>query len=89
MIEGRVFAGSWSDHFAAWQPTWRPHTLLLRYEKITAHPEEAVAQLGDFLQLRPLAGRIPEFEELRQLTLMGQSATRTAHCDLGHSTENV
>jgi sulfotransferase family protein len=67
VIEGRVFAGSWSEHFAAWQPTRRPNTLLLRYEEITARPEEAVARLGDFLHRQPLGGRIPEFEELRRL----------------------
>jgi hypothetical protein len=67
VIEGRVFAGSWSEHLAAWQPTRRPHTLLLRYEEITARPEHAVARLGDFLRLAPHDGRIPEFEELRRL----------------------
>lgn len=67
VIEGRVFAGSWSDHFAAWQPTWRPHTLLLRYEEITARPEHAVEEIGNFLRLAPLGGRVPAFEELRTL----------------------
>jgi hypothetical protein len=67
VIEGRVFAGSWSDHFAAWQPTWRPHTLLLRYEEVTAQPERAVEEIGDFLRLTPVGGRMPEFAELRTL----------------------
>jgi hypothetical protein len=67
VVEGRVFAGSWSDHYIAWQPAYRPHTLLLRYEEITRDPAGTIAQLASFLRITALGTEAPGFATLKLL----------------------
>jgi hypothetical protein len=67
VIEGRVYAGSWSNHFTAWNPLERPNTLFLRYEDITQDTDRFIRQLGDFCRVAPQSARPPSFEELHAL----------------------
>lgn len=53
IIVGKTPFGSWSDHLRRWAPSRRAGTLLLRYEDITARPDDAVEQLAAFLNQRP------------------------------------
>jgi hypothetical protein len=66
IIAGACQFGSWSAHYSAWHPRTRAQTLFLRYEDLVAHPAEIIAPLSAFLNLPPVEGRIPTFEELRQ-----------------------
>jgi len=67
VINGGVFAGSWSDHYIAWQPKIRPHTLLLRYEDITADPEQAVKAIASFIGVPPCGTLGHDFTNLRRM----------------------
>lgn len=67
VVEGRVFAGSWSDHYIAWQPAYRPHTLLLRYEEIVRDPAGTIAQLASFLRIPALSSEVPGFASMKLL----------------------
>ena len=67
VIRGEIFAGSWSDHYVAWQPKYRPHTLLLRYELIVADPGDAIRQISSFLRLPPIKDFSIDFEALNSL----------------------
>jgi hypothetical protein len=67
VIEGRVYAGSWSDHFASWGPLERPNTLFLRYEDIVQDSDSLIRQLGEFCRVAPGSTRPPSFEELHTL----------------------
>lgn len=66
ILAGACQFGSWSAHYLAWCPRSRPQTLFLRYEDLVSRPAEIIAQLAAFLNLPPVEGRIPTFEELRQ-----------------------
>jgi hypothetical protein len=67
VIEGRVYAGSWSDHFTTWNPLERPNTLFLRYEDMTRDTDNLIRQLGEFCRVAPRSARPPSFEELHAL----------------------
>jgi len=67
VIKGHVFAGSWSQHYIAWQPKLRPHTLLLRYESIISNPSGAITEIASFLRLNPVANFSLTFESLKSL----------------------
>ncbi|WP_072436173.1 MULTISPECIES: sulfotransferase domain-containing protein [Burkholderia] len=67
VVCGNCFAGSWSDHYVAWQPKLRPHTLLLRYEEIVKDPGRTVAALSDFLRIQPHKNFDLTFEGLKGL----------------------
>ena len=67
VIDGRVYAGSWSDHYLRWQPRDRPNTLFMRYEDITFDPESAVKELADFLDLTPHRMTATDFDRLHRL----------------------
>jgi hypothetical protein len=67
VIDGNVYAGSWSDHYLQWQPKTRPNTLFLRYEDITREPDRAVRELAQFFDLSPLRPFSIEFEQLHQM----------------------
>ena len=67
VIDGRVYAGSWSDHYLRWRPRVRPNTLFLRYEDITGDPEKAVKDLADFLDLTPHRSLKTDFDQLQRL----------------------
>lgn len=65
VIAGACQFGSWSDHYAAWQPRRRPNTLFLRYEQLVTNPSEVIPKLAEFLHVTPTDGRVPSFGELR------------------------
>jgi len=65
VVAGRVWAGSWSNHVAHWALTWRPDTLVLRYENLCGAPERATAQIADFLGLPAPAAAKVDFAELQ------------------------
>lgn len=68
IIDGLSFSGSWSSHFAAWNPTTRPNTLFLRFEDAARDPNGTILQLSDFLQ-KPRTGNFDQsFEELNALS---------------------
>jgi hypothetical protein len=67
VIMGKVGFGSWSDHIRAWNPLQRPDTLLLRFEDVCRSPEEAVAQLGEFLRRKPVGAFRSSFAKLQSL----------------------
>ncbi|MDR6481601.1 UNVERIFIED_ORG: hypothetical protein ABIC72_002667 [Burkholderia sp. 1988] len=67
VIKGEVFAGSWSDHYIAWQPKIRAHTLLLRYEMIVADPNRAIRAISSFLRIKPSDDFCVPFEALRSI----------------------
>lgn len=64
VIDGDVFAGSWSGHFKNWDPQFRKSTLLLRYEVISNNPRLLVKELGAFLELLPVKAFTRSFSEL-------------------------
>ncbi len=49
VIDGDVYAGSWSEHFVTWDPLRRPQTLLLRYEDIANDHAALIGSLEGFL----------------------------------------
>jgi hypothetical protein len=67
IIEGRVYAGSWSDHFNSWRPIDRPHTLFLRFEDMVARPDELVGRLSGFMGVQPLTTGVRSFTDLHGL----------------------
>jgi len=67
VIKGEVFAGSWSEHYIAWQPKIRAHTLLLRYEMIVADPRRAISEISSFLRINPSNDFCMPFETLRSI----------------------
>ncbi len=67
IIDGDVYAGAWSDHFAAWNPLERPNTLLLRYEEITADVNGLIGRLRAFAKVEPVASGPRPFQALHQM----------------------
>jgi hypothetical protein len=67
IIDGNVYGGSWSEHFAAWQPMSRPRTLLLRYEEITMNSDRLAKQLGAFCSVKQVSAKHRHFTALHQL----------------------
>jgi hypothetical protein len=67
IIDGDVYAGSWSEHFAAWQPSSRPRTLLLRYELIVRNSDTLVKHLGAFCSVKPVSATHRSFTDLHRL----------------------
>lgn len=65
IILGDTPFGSWSGHYRGWQPATRPNTLLLRFEDITARPDDAIEQLADFLGTRPTGRFMGDFVTLQ------------------------
>jgi len=66
-IDGRVYAGSWSEHCLNWLPRHRQNTLLLRYEAITDDPNQAVEDVAAFLGMLPVRDFSIDFSYLHQL----------------------
>jgi sulfotransferase family protein len=67
IIDGNVYAGSWSEHFSAWQPLSRPRTLLLRYEEIVRNSHRLVEQLAWFCSAKPISVAHRSFTDLHRL----------------------
>ncbi len=67
VIDGKVYAGSWSDHFGEWRPIERPRTLMLRFEEITRDPGAMISRLCDFISVKPRATRLRTFDDLHNL----------------------
>jgi len=65
IIRGEVYGGSWSDHYKTWAP--RPHSLLLRYERVAAEPDLAAVEMARFLAV-PVVGRCTtSFSTMQQM----------------------
>ncbi|GJL92364.1 MAG: hypothetical protein DHS20C04_20230 [Hyphococcus sp.] len=62
---GATGFGPWAAHLDAWRPKKRPDTLFLRYEDITAAPEDAVMKVSAFLKKKPLRSEPPSFANLK------------------------
>lgn len=65
IIAGETPFGSWSGHVRGWAPTTRKDTLFLRFEEITARPDDAIEQLADFLRVRPSGRFTGDFHTLQ------------------------
>jgi hypothetical protein len=66
LIEGKVWPGSWSKHFAAWYPETRPRTLLLRYEDLQFDIDGSCHAIAKFLGVQLKAPFTQSFEELNR-----------------------
>lgn len=65
LIRGEIFPGFWADHYTAWKPRRRHHTLLLRYEDLTRDPIEACHKIAGFIG-KPARARLTlGFSDLR------------------------
>jgi len=54
VIQGNVYAGSWSDHLDSWiQPNQARPTLILRYENITKDLRTLIEALKRFCKIEP------------------------------------
>lgn len=67
VIAGQHRFGTWSRHVAAWRPWERPHTLLVRYEDMTADLPRVLEQISAFLKRDILTDRIPDRETVAGL----------------------
>ncbi len=66
IIMGAVGYGSWSDHYRAWNPLNRPHTLFLKYEELITETEEAIENIAAFIGVRPVRQFSKTFEDLHK-----------------------
>ena len=64
VIEGRVYAGSWANHFES--ISTRRNRLLLRYEDLVRRPSESTQKISEFIGMRPVAEFTLGFEEMHQ-----------------------
>ena len=64
VVLGDDFVGLWSEHVASWAFSKRPNTLVLRYEDLTAGDPKALASIGEFLGLEPIAAFDVDFQAL-------------------------
>jgi hypothetical protein len=67
VIDGQVYAGSWSQHFVTWRPFERPATLLLRYEEITQNTDALIELLAAFCLIKPQSAPARSFADLHCL----------------------
>jgi hypothetical protein len=67
IIEGKIWPGSWSAHFTAWNPEGRPNTLLLRYEDLKFDLDGACVKIAQFLGIEQCAAFTQNFDELNRL----------------------
>src|SRR5262245_24085236 len=51
IVMGKVWPGSWSDHFREWNPIRRPNTLLVRYEHLKNSTASVCTEISEFLQV--------------------------------------
>ena len=56
--------GVWSRHVQAWYPWQRPHTLLVRYEDMTADLPSVLSALAAFLKLPIVSEKLPSRSDL-------------------------
>lgn len=59
-IEGRHWAGSWTDHVRSWNPWERPNTLLLRYEDLVGDLPATLDRIGHFIDRDIVNDRLPD-----------------------------
>jgi hypothetical protein len=67
VIEGNVYAGSWSQHYANWNPDQRPHTCVLRYEELVREPQVALDAIGRVSGITGRASLPPDFATLHKM----------------------
>lgn len=54
---------SWSDYYHVWDPKYRAHTIIVRFEDMVERPEIVVEQLETFLQLKALRPYVDDYCE--------------------------
>lgn len=64
VLEGQVYAGSWSTHFEV--ISGRQNRLLLKYEDLVLHPTDSTRQIAEFIGRPPSAEFTLSFEEMRK-----------------------
>jgi hypothetical protein len=67
LIEGKVWPGSWTDHFNAWNPEHRPNTLLIRYEDLQSRQANVLRRISTFLNVPQRGPVTQQFNELHDL----------------------
>ena len=69
-IFGNIDMGSWGEYISEWDPKNRGNTLLIRFEELIDAPLEYIKSISDFLNIKPIGGTIPTFEELQKINPM-------------------
>jgi hypothetical protein len=59
LVLGYDLHGDWSGHYRDWNPEVRPDTLVLRFERLIAQPEEEISRIAHFLAARDYTCRGP------------------------------
>lgn len=67
LIRGEMWPGSWTNHYAIWNPEERPNTLVLRYEEMLDAPESVCSKIEAFLKMGQVAAFEEQFDELHAL----------------------
>ena len=55
-----------SAHYRLWDPTHRPHTLMVRFEETMSEPETTIRKIADFLHREPVGDFENRFAELAE-----------------------
>jgi Sulfotransferase domain len=67
LIEGKVWPGSWSNHFDAWNPEGRKNTLFLKYEDAKSQTEKTCDKISRFLNVKQKSEFTQKFDELNRM----------------------
>ena len=66
-LQDFLSSGEWSSHVASWDPSSLQNTLLVKFEVLIDNPEKMIAEISNFLHVKPTGGAIPSFEELKKV----------------------
>ena len=67
LIDGKCFAGRWSQHVAGWMPGERENVLLLHFDELVSAPSNAVKKIAAFICMQPRDATVPTFGELHAM----------------------
>lgn len=67
VVDGRVYAGGWSEHVRAWDPLRRPDTVVARFEDLCRDPGPTLAAVARLLGLAPRPPVVTGLGTLRPL----------------------
>ncbi len=62
-----IQTGDWAIHVASWNPLSRDNTLLIKFEELIDKPEKMIGEISNFLNVKPVGGEIPTFEQLKKV----------------------
>jgi hypothetical protein len=67
ILAGRLWPGSWSDHYRQWKPRERSGTLFLRFEELRDENAKACQKIAEFLKRDPVRPLNVSFSTLQRL----------------------